>query len=188
MKPDEKFQSFREGFRLITELLAEATAQHTTPPPSPGRGKRNPEAESYAQIVGECAALAKRPGLHPVAKRLAELGAQEASEIAADATLAGDSATLAQVLDGISSGDKATHSGFSRHVVAALRAKRTLLSEGNGELPTKGTVRERAEAMLRADGVDPFLDDHRWKEVFAAANLKYLPQSRAKRGKSKWGE
>ena len=78
---------------------------------------------------------------------------------------------------------EARRAGFSRHVVAVLRAKRELCEEASGTDPFKGDVRKRAETILRKQGVSPFTGDDRWKEIFAAAGLSYLTQKRVPRSK-----
>ena len=114
-----------------------------------------------------------------------ENGAAEAEEFAGGAMKDADPAALRELQEGLAAvaEAEARHAGFSRHVVAVLRAKRELYEEASGTDPFKGDVRKRAETILRKQGVSPFTGDDRWKEIFAAAGLSYLTQKRVPRSK-----
>lgn len=179
----------RQGLRMLSEMLDEATGEHALPPPSPGRGKRRPD-ESYGFHAGISAALARRDDLQPIVAKLAKNGAEEAAQLASLATMEADLDLLREIQSGIAAvaDAESRHAGFSRHVVAVLRAKRLLRDEAGGADPFKADVRERAAIILREQGIEPFPGDDRWKEIFAAAGLGYLPQKRASRGKSMWSD
>jgi hypothetical protein len=189
--PDEPpdMDTVKKGCRLLSEMLNEALFEHALPPPSPGRGKRQLDA-SWGLYVGIGAAMARRDDLHWLVERLVANSAKEAAEDAALAVQRADSDTLREIQEGLAAvaGAEQRHTGFSRHVVAVLRAKRLLRDEAGGADPFKADVRERATIILREQGIEPFLGDDRWKEIFTAAGLGYLPQKRASRGKSKWSE
>ena len=172
-----------QGIHSLEILVAYLIAAHVSPRPTLAANKPD-KCPSFAFFVSALSTLARLQNPDHDFMRICEAAREAAIDLAAAAIYESHAETLGDMQRGINvvANVDHLHSVFSRHVSAVIRAYTVLVEKGSKEM-TKADVRENAIKLLEADGFTPEGKTNfaRWRELFIAAGLDHLPQSRGKR-------
>lgn len=171
-----------EGNHKLENLVAELVVANMSQEPTPGH-KKIYKRPSFAFLVAGLSALPVDDTMEGNFRQIRRSAYSLAQDLVTAAMAVADADTLMDIARGVDAVQEGmNHSYYSRHVVAALMAHRNLI-DGGCAIPEKGQVRDEAQKILEVWRIPVSEDCARWRQVYQAAGLKDLPQSRPGRRK-----